>query len=479
MTTGGNGLDAAASARQSAPLDALFRANVARHPDAIALIDPPDIETVTDKPPQRLTFVETDRRIVMLARLLRELGIPEGGAVAIQLPNNADSVIALLAVMRAGLVPAPLPLLWRRAECVAALSRAHAKAILCCGRVGDFDHGQLALEIAAELFPIRAVCGFGPNLADDIVPIDEVALPATRDETPPASPQAAVVTFDVDSDGPLPVERDAVQLLAAGLLLGQLAGLAKGARLLSTIPVSSYAGLSSALVPWLMSGGPLAFHHPFSPDILAQQIEASDILIVPDAVAIRLQETGYLGAHLRAVISLCRSPERFAASPAWRQPELALVDVAAFGEVALLAALRPTDGDPAPWPLRIRSADGDSEIAQAYVTPSGTLGVTGTLAAWSEADTGYPCRMDQNAIVVTAAPAGIANVGGYRFAMRDLQHAIRMIDSGGLLAALPHSLTGHRLAGNASDPQTMRQTLSEFGLGPLVSGAFRDRLTRP
>jgi hypothetical protein len=83
--------------------------------------------------------------------------------------------------------------------------------------------------------------------------------------------------------------------------------------------------------------------------------------------------------------------------------------------------------------------------------------------------------MDQDGIVVTAAPAGIVNVGGYRFAMRDLQYAIRMIEGDGLLAALPHSLTGHRLAGNATDPQAMRQTLHEFGLGPLVTGAFRDR----
>ena len=133
--------------------------------------------------------------------------------------------------------------------------------------------------------------------------------------------------------------------------------------------------------------------------------------------------------------------------------------------------------------MSLRPADGGkAEIARTYVTASGTLGINGALAAKSEtlpeADTGYPCRMDRDGIVVTAAPASIVNVGGYRFAMRDLQNAIRMIEGGGLLAALPHSLTGHRLAGNADDPQAMRQTLREFGLGPLVSGAFRDRLPR-
>ncbi|MET0277484.1 MAG: class I adenylate-forming enzyme family protein [Pseudorhodoplanes sp.] len=472
------GFDATSSSRSDATLDVLFRASAAKTPNALALIDPPDIEAVTGKAPQNLTFAQADERIGALARLLREIGIPEGGTVAIQLPNNADSVIALLAVARAGLVPALLPLLWRRAECAAALSRAHAKAILCCGSVGDFDHGQLALEIAAEVFPIRAVCGFGPGLADGIVPIEIATASIASAGAPDFFPDTAAITFDTDADGPLPVEREAVKLLATGLLIGRLAGITRGARLLSTIPISSYAGMSAALIPWLVSGGTLAFHHPFSPDLLSRQIEASDIVVVPDAVAARLSVGGKFGSHLHSVISLCRSPERFASGPTWQQPELPLVDVAAFGEMALLAVQRPTDGDPAPWPRHVRSADGDSEIAQAFVTPTGTLGISGTLAAksatWPESDTGYPCRMDQDGIVVTAAPAGFVNVGGYRFAMRDLQHAIRTIEGGGLLAPLPHSLTGHRLAGHAADPQTMRQTLKEFGLGPLVTGAFRD-----
>jgi hypothetical protein len=464
---------------RNATLDALFRANVARDPDGVALQDPPDREAITGNPPRSLTYAQADRRIGALARLLHEIGIPEGGTVAIQLPNSADSVIALLAVARAGMVPAMLPLLWRRAECVAALSRAHATAILCCGRVGDFDHGQLALEIAAELFPIRAVAGFGRGLADGIVPIDEVASDMPADDIDTFA-EIAAVTFDVGADGPVPVERNAMHILSAGLLIGRDAGAGRGSAILSTVPVSSYAGLSASLVPWLMSGGRLEFHHPFAPDILARQIEGCDILVVPDVVALRLAETSLLGArNLRAVISICRSPERFAAAAAWPLTELALVDVAGFGELALLTALRRADGHPAPWPLRFRSADGDSEIAQIYVTSAGTLGIRGALAAGPDTDTGYACTMapDQNAIIVTAAPSGVANVGGYRLALRDLQHAIRMIDDGSLIAALPHSLTGHRLAGHASDPAAMRQTLQDFGLGPLVTGAFRDRAT--
>ena len=148
-----------------------------------------------------------------------------------------------------------VPLLWRRAECVAALSRAHAKAIICCGRVGDFDHGQLALDVAAELFPIRAVCGFGRGLPDGIVAIDEIADTTETADRIETFPDIAAITFDMGTDGPVPVERDAVQLLSAGLLVGSQAGVSRGAAILSTVPISSYAGLSASLLPWLMSAG--------------------------------------------------------------------------------------------------------------------------------------------------------------------------------------------------------------------------------
>ena len=347
-------MDGGKALERSNALDALFRANVARDPDAIALLDPPNSEAITGNPPRRLSYAKADGMIGSLAGLLRQFGIPEGGVVAIQLPNNADSVIAFLAVARAGMVPAMVPLLWRRAECVAALSRAHAKAIICCGRVGDFDHGQLALDVAAELFPIRAVCGFGRGLPDGIVAIDEIADTTETADRIETFPDIAAITFDMGTDGPVPVERDAVQLLSAGLLVGSQAGVSRGAAILSTVPISSYAGLSASLLPWLMSAGRLEFHLPIAPEILSRQIEGCDILVVPDAVALRLAEIFISSAHgLRAVISICRSPERLAAAATWPLTDLPLVDVAAFGELALLSALRPADGDTAPWPLRI------------------------------------------------------------------------------------------------------------------------------
>jgi hypothetical protein len=90
-------------------------------------------------------------------------------------------------------------------------------------------------------------------------------------------------------------------------------------------------------------------------------------------------------------------------------------------------------------------------------------------------DTGYPCKVDDEAktLTVTAPPAGIAGVGGYRFALRQLQELITNVDSGGRIAALPDQLSGHRLAGLAPDNAALRQALIRLGVNPLVADAFQ------
>jgi acyl-CoA synthetase (AMP-forming)/AMP-acid ligase II len=68
---------------------------------------------LTGRSPRRLTYAEADRAISTLATKLRGLGLQTDAVVAIHLANTVDSVIALLGVLRAGMIAAPLPLLWR------------------------------------------------------------------------------------------------------------------------------------------------------------------------------------------------------------------------------------------------------------------------------------------------------------------------------------------------------------------------------
>src|SRR5438045_596427 len=156
------------------PLDEFVRRAAQGRPQAIALMDPPDRESFSDGAPRHLTWAAADRIVSAIANLLRSFGLPADAIVALQLPNTAEGVLALLGVLRAGLIAAPLPLLWRQAEMCAAVSRVGARALITTRRVGTVDHANIAMHVAAETFAIRFVCSFGHDLPDGVIPLDDV-----------------------------------------------------------------------------------------------------------------------------------------------------------------------------------------------------------------------------------------------------------------------------------------------------------------
>jgi non-ribosomal peptide synthetase component E (peptide arylation enzyme) len=483
-------------------LDDLFRRVVERTPQAWALVDPPDREDFTDTAPRRLTYAAADRAIEAMAGRLLELSLPAGSIVALQMPNVVESVIALLGVLRAGLIAAPMPLLWRQADAAAALAPLAPRALIGVRRVGAVDHGAVVMNVAAELFSVRFVCGFGSALPDGVISLDDILESTTHapspfqaDATPPQP--VAVVTFDVTARGVVPVAHTHAGLIAAGNAIVGEARLTSGGAMLGALAASSFVGLGSMVLPWLITGGMLALHQPFSPQIFSAQLADEDCrtAVVPAATVAHLQDAGLLGrgTALRAILAVWRSPEFLSAAPAWPRSGPACIDVAAFGEAGIIPRRRGFDGMPARIPLGALGSEPAIEIAR---TATGTLAVRGRmvpgpLPAAIETgelpslkmdqegfvDTAYPCRLDRddNTLVVSGPPAGLINVGGYRFAWRELQDFLAGLGEEASLAALPDRLAGHRLAGIAGDRERVRNALLARGANPLLVAAFRDR----
>src|SRR5262249_14065000 len=155
-----------------------------------------------------------------------------------------------------------IPLLWRRADAVAALSRFGANALIVSGRIGKSDHFDLAMQVASEIFPVRYVCGYGRNPPDGVIPFDDLItadkadpLPTLEHERPlPPGPGAhlAAITWDVTAAGLVPVGRSHAELIAGGLAPLAEGRLRQDAVILSTLTMSSFAGLGVCLVPWLL-----------------------------------------------------------------------------------------------------------------------------------------------------------------------------------------------------------------------------------
>jgi len=494
-------------------LDDLFRRAAARRPGAIALADAPNRQTFTAGPPLRLSYAEADRMISAIAGRLRRMGLPTDAIVGIQMPNIVEHVLTVLGVLRAGLIAAPLPLLWRRADAVTALARVGAKALVACRRVGGFELCRLATHIAAEVFSIRYVCGFGGDLPDGVVPFDDLFTAAKLDPVPPldrngnAAAHLALISFEVGEDGPVPVARRHLELLAGGLCALFESGLEQDAGVVSAIAPASFAGICLTLVPWLLTGGTLSLHHPFDADIFARQRRdaRAGTLILPAAVAFRLAETGLFAREgPTTVLAAWHAPEQLAASPEWPERDAVLVDVPIFGEAGVVAARRGIGGRPAALPLGpvgaprdAKGANGVVTVVELAATATGTLALRGPMVPRLSfppgiersdqphfeigrdgfVDSGYPCRVDpiSNAMVVTGAPSGIVNVGSYRFPLCTLLETIGRIDGGAALAALPDPLTGHRLVGTAADLEAMAAALGALGVNPLVTAAFGER----
>jgi hypothetical protein len=196
-----------------------------------------------------------------------------------------------------------------------------------------------------------------------------------------------------------------------------------------------------------------------------------------------------------------RAPERLVMSPTWRATETLLTDVSVFGEAGLIPARRGADGRPSPITFgRLRAPRGSAGgvvLGELIRSEAGTVAFRGPMvpkhafppgaersgqpyfkiAEGRLVDTGYACRVDSTAqaMVVTAPPAGIVSVGGYRFPLRDLQDVVGRIDKSATLASLPDPVTGQRLIGNTSARNTIQAALKAVGINPLVVAAFRDR----
>jgi hypothetical protein len=483
-------------------LDDLFRRAGVRHPDAIALSDPPNRLSFTDAAPRTLSYAQADHAISALATRLRGLGLPTDAVVAIQLPNTVESVIACLGILRAGMIAAPVPLLWRRRDLVDALGRVCAKAILTCARAGNAALADVAMHTAAALFPIRHICGFGQNLPDGVVPIDDIFTPAGRQGAAlpprPDSPAShlATITFDIDARGANPVARNHIEIINGGLAVFLELGVASDACLLSTIPISSFAGMALTLAPWLLSGGTLHLHHSFDPAAFTTQCAATgcNVLALPATALPAVAEANMLANEACTIAALWRDPQQVSAAKALNRPT-SVVDVSSFGEIGFVAARRNEQGKPTPLPHGIisapRGAIGAMTVIETARGNIGTLMLRGPMVPSTAfppgadpgrapnptgfIDTGFACQLNQQTqtLAIAVPRPSIVNIGGYRLRQADIDACVEKAAGAAAIVPLPDRTLGHRLAGTARDMKAVAAALDSQGVNALISGAFR------
>ncbi|MFF2025855.1 amino acid adenylation domain-containing protein [Streptomyces sp. NPDC058171] len=153
-------------------LVALFARQVSRTPDATALVCGAT----------SYTFAELDRRSARLARLLRGRGVGPEVTVALLLPRTADTVVALLAVMRAGGAYVPIDPAYPSGRIAHVLADARPRLLIttrgASGRDAVPTTGERPVELLLDAPEVQEA------LADDGPVPDGGALPHPSPDHP-------------------------------------------------------------------------------------------------------------------------------------------------------------------------------------------------------------------------------------------------------------------------------------------------------
>jgi hypothetical protein len=272
--------------------------------NATALVDPPDrgeLEGWSEKADKEraclsYSFRQLDLAVERVSSHLMSLGLAHGDYVAMQMPNFTSAPILIIACMRAGLVPCMLPINWSVSQIDRALERLKPRILVSCGELEGQNHSYAMRELAFRHLGVRFVLGVGRNIADGVSDLTGLLAPDDGEDagegggrqgelsTPARLEEPALVSF---ADETTPVPHSGGQILSAGLASVVQFELKSGVSMLCAYPFSSIPGLCGFLYPWLLSGGTICLHHPFSARTLLRQIRENEIgfMAAPEQLA--------------------------------------------------------------------------------------------------------------------------------------------------------------------------------------------------
>ncbi|MFB7333683.1 amino acid adenylation domain-containing protein [Streptomyces adustus] len=147
-------------ARPTAPepaarcLHRLVEEQVRRTPDAVAVTFGPE----------HLTYAELDRRANRLARALRDRGAGRGDTVAVLLARSAETVVAVLAVLKAGAAFVPVDPTHPAGRIRTVLEDSGAALVLTRGAHDAVPGNTPVLDLDAERTRVAALSGADPRL---------------------------------------------------------------------------------------------------------------------------------------------------------------------------------------------------------------------------------------------------------------------------------------------------------------------------
>jgi 2,3-dihydroxybenzoate-AMP ligase len=251
------------------------------------------------------TYAQLDAAVGRLAHGFRRLGIKRGDRVVVQLPNQAEFVVAWFGLQRIGAVPVHAMPGHRRAEIEHMLRVSEAVAYLIPDRHARFDYREMARQLLGDMTREAAsaslrhvvVCGDpgvhpGFTRLDDLdertgpVPAGPVAQPAPAVTEPGADggPRASDLALLLLSGGttgvPKLIPRTHDDYAYNARAAAGICGMDEGSVYLAVLPMAfNFTFACPGVLGTLMSGGTVVVCRDPSPQTAFRLIESEHVTV--------------------------------------------------------------------------------------------------------------------------------------------------------------------------------------------------------
>ena len=280
----------------------LFLKNLRERPDAEAVVDAPNRSEFAHGAPQRLSWRDLATEVDRLCLVLLEQRIARDDIVVVMLPNGNEQFVVYLACARLGVVVTPVPVQYREHELDHILALTEAVAVFTFTHIGRPGHAHMSATMFCDLRArhpaLRTVLAWGDDPLEGVhhlgntpaVPLDpQQSLVLAKAEKHAAVNANDVFTICWTSGteaAPKGVPRSHNEWLIIPPSIIEAGSLPAQARLLNPFPLVNMSGLSSAFATWLVLGGTVVQHHPFSLPVFLQQLreERIDYTVAPPAI---------------------------------------------------------------------------------------------------------------------------------------------------------------------------------------------------
>jgi acyl-CoA synthetase (AMP-forming)/AMP-acid ligase II len=324
-------------AERPANLDALFRASLARVPDAEAIVDGDT----------RITYAELDARVDRLAAGLQAHGIVRGDRVAFALVNRAEFVELVLACARIGAISVPFNVRMRRPEFEFALNQCGASLF-----VHEAEHADQAPDPAdVPSLTGKFVCGGPAAGAGPYAALTADAPPALPDI---AEEDTATILYTSGTTGrPKGAMLTHLGLMHSCLHFEQCMELQKGERSVLAVPASHVTGLVAIIDMMLLAGGCIVMMREFKARAfleLAERERCTMTVLVPAMYNLCLLDPEFdrfdLSAWRIGAYGGAPMPEATIAQLADKLPQLILVNAYGATETTSPTTIMPLGDTP-------------------------------------------------------------------------------------------------------------------------------------